>query len=226
MSPSEGWRASGSSPLVPHACACKTHPVDSAAASKIWTDYNAAQATRPVRPLCLDAMAAAGPGNGRLAIDLGCGAGKETAALLDARWRVHAVDSLADTRERLLAVLPADADGRLSVEVTPFEDIRAFPEAELIFAGYSLPFIHPDLFDAFWRMLVESLQPSGVIAVNLFGERDSWAGTPEWNFHTEADARGLFAGLEIVKFEVFDDDGQSFKGPKHWHIFDVIARKP
>ncbi|WP_211877021.1 class I SAM-dependent methyltransferase [Pseudarthrobacter albicanus] len=196
------------------------------AGSKVWAEYNAAQATRSVRPLCLDAMALAGPGNGRQAIDLGCGAGKETLALLDEGWRVHAVDSLPGTRERLLAIVPAAMDGLLYVDMRPFEDIRGLPEAGLIFAGYSLPFIHPKDFGRIWRVMLDALRPAGVIAVNLFGDRDSWADIADWNFHTEAEARQLFDGLEILKFEVFDDDGQSFRGPKRWHIFDVIARRP
>lgn len=200
--------------------------MESLADSKVWADYNAAQAERPVRSLCLDAMAFAGPGNGRCAIDLGCGAGKETLAMLRAGWHVHAVDSLPDTRERLLAIAPPDVDGRLRIEVRAFQDLRALPPAGLIFAGYSLPFIHPDRFAGFWAVMLRALQPQGVLAVNLFGDRDSWADIPEWNFHTETGARQLFAGLEILKFDVYDDDGQSFRGPKHWHIYDVIARKP
>jgi trans-aconitate methyltransferase len=204
----------------------KNGRVESLADSKVWTDYNAAQAARSVRPICLDAMALAGPGNGRQAIDLGCGAGKETLALLNHGWQVHAVDSLPDTRGRMLAMVPAGLEGQLSVEVCPFEDLRHLPQADLILASYSLPFIHPERFGRVWRMLRGSLGRGGVIAVNLFGERDSWADIPAWNFHTEAEARALFRGLEICKFEVYDDDGQSFRGPKHWHIFDVIARRP
>lgn len=200
--------------------------MESLADSKVWADYNAAQATRSVRPLCLEAMALAGPANGRRAIDLGCGAGKETLALLNGGWRVHAVDSLPDTRERLLGIAPADADGRLSIEVRAFQDLRGLPEADLIFAGYSLPFIHPDKFGGFWALMLDALRRPAMVAVNLFGDRDSWADVPEWNFHTEAQARQLFDGLAILKFEVYDADGQSFRGPKHWHIFDVIARKP
>ncbi|HEX9230210.1 MAG TPA: methyltransferase domain-containing protein [Arthrobacter sp.] len=199
--------------------------MESLADSKVWADYNAAQADRPVRSLCLDAMALAGPGDGRRAIDLGCGAGKETLALLNDGWNVHAVDSLPDTRERLRGIAP-DADGRLSIEVRAFQELRVLPPADLIFAGYSLPFIHPDTFGRFWAVLLDALRHQGIVAVNLFGDRDSWAGIPEWNFHTEPEARQLFAGLEIVKFEVYDADGQSFRGPKHWHIYDVVARKP
>ena len=199
--------------------------MESLADSKVWADYNAAQADRPVRSLCLDAMAFAGPGTGRRAIDLGCGAGKETLAMLRAGWSVHAVDSLPDTRERLLGIAPADAVGRLNIEVRAFQDLLQLPPAELIFAGYSLPFVHPDRFAGFWAVMLDALQPQGVLAVNLFGDRDSWAGIPVWNFHTETGARQLFAGLEILKFEVYDADGQSFRGPKHWHIYDVIARQ-
>ena len=164
----------------------KNEVVESLADSKVWADYNAAQAERPVRSLCLDAMALAGPGNGRQAIDLGCGAGKETLAMLADGWRVHAVDSLPDTRERLLGIAPADADGRLSIEMRAFQDLRALPRADLIFAGYSLPFIHPDKFGGFWAVMLGALRREGVVAVNLFGDRDSWADVPEWNFHTEA----------------------------------------
>ena len=200
--------------------------MDSPADSKVWADYNAAQADRPVRPLCLDAMAFAGPGNGRRAIDLGCGAGKETLALLAGGWRVLAVDSLPDTQDRLLATVPPALAERLEIELSPFERLPPLPEAGLILASYSLPFVHPENFARVWQMLLGALGPSGVIAVNLFGERDSWAVIPEWNFHTEAEARGLFEGLEILLFEAYDADGQSFRGPKHWHIFDVIARRP
>ena len=35
----------------------------------------------------------------------------------------------------------------------------------------------------------------------------------------------MFEGLDILTFETYDADGQSFRGPKHWHIFDVVARK-
>ena len=107
-----------------------------------------------------------------------------------------------------------------------FQELRVLPRADLIFAGYLLPVIHPDHFATFWAMLLETLRRQGTLAVNLFGDQDSWADIPEWNFHTAAQARQLFAGLDIRKFEVYDADGQSFRGPKHWHIYDVVAQKP
>jgi hypothetical protein len=37
------------------------------------------------------------------------------------------------------------------------------------------------------------------------------------------------AGLVYVRIMTFneeDEDGQADSGPKHWHVFDVIARQP
>lgn len=38
--------------------------------------------------------------------------------------------------------------------------------------------------------------------------------------------RALFEGLEIMSFNEEDEDGQADSGPKHWPVFDVIARQP
>ena len=45
-------------------------------------------------------------------------------------------------------------------------------------------------------------------------------------FHTEDAARALFDGFEVESFVEEDEDGESFDGPKHWHVFHVIARRP
>jgi hypothetical protein len=43
---------------------------------------------------------------------------------------------------------------------------------------------------------------------------------------TEGEVRDLFHGLEVLHFHVEDEDGAALSGPKHWHVFDVIARRP
>lgn len=39
-------------------------------------------------------------------------------------------------------------------------------------------------------------------------------------------AKELFDGLEVESFEEEEEDGEAFDGPKHWHVFHVIAREP
>ncbi len=100
------------------------------------------------------------------------------------------------------------------------------PAADLLYAGFSLPFCGPADFPALWQRVRTALRPGALLAVNLFGDRDSWAGSPDMTFQTRAEAEELVDGLEVVRFDEEDSDGQSFSGPKHWHVFDLIARRP
>jgi hypothetical protein len=36
----------------------------------------------------------------------------------------------------------------------------------------------------------------------------------------------LLDGLDIIRLEETERDGHAFSGPKHWHTFDILARKP
>jgi hypothetical protein len=44
-------------------------------------------------------------------------------------------------------------------------------------------------------------------------------------FHTEEQVRALPDKSEIESFHEQDEDGTATSGPKHWHLFTVIARK-
>jgi trans-aconitate methyltransferase len=194
--------------------------------SSSWAVYNAAQRGRAVRPLFAQVLALAGEGRGRRAIDLGCGAGVETLALLEAGWTVHALDSDQSSLAQLRQDAAEKSQYLLHTHEADFNQLSGLPEADLIYAGYALPFTRPAQFASMWATVLRSLRPDGWLAVNLFGDRDSWADNAEQIFLTETDARALFAGLEVERFDVQDEDGVAFSGPKHWHVFSVIARRP
>ncbi|ROP27711.1 methyltransferase family protein [Couchioplanes caeruleus] len=187
-----------------------------------WAAYNDDQHDRQPRPLCEELVALAGHGEGRPALDIGCGAGVETSTLLRAGWRVHAIDSAPGTPERVWRTV-GDRDG-LTIEVNDLSTLGELPAVDLVYAGYSLPYLAPRDFPRIWAMIRKSLRPGAWLAVNLFGERDSWASNPSETFLTEAAARSLFDGLHIVRFVEEDAPGESYSGLKHWHVFDVIAR--
>lgn len=189
-----------------------------------WAAYNDDRRDRAPRPLCAEVLSLAGDGGGRAALDVGCGAGVETAAMLDAGWRVCAMDSAPGTRERVLRTAGA-GHGGLTVDTTDLGEIDRLPPADLVYAGYSLPYVAPRDFPRVWGLIRASLRPGAWLAVNLFGDRDSWAGTPDETFLDEASVRALFDGLRIVRFGEEDAPGESYGGPKHWHVFDVIARR-
>jgi len=61
-------------------------------------------------------------------------------------------------------------------------------------------------------------------AGQLFGPHDEWYGRPGMNFHDRAGVLGMLAGMEVLQLVEDDHRGMSFEGPKHWHVFHVIAR--
>jgi hypothetical protein len=62
--------------------------------------------------------------------------------------------------------------------------------------------------------------------VNLYGAHDTWVDRPDMRFHERVQVEQLVNGLDIVVLDETEEDGMSFLGPKHWHVFDVIVRKP
>jgi hypothetical protein len=44
-------------------------------------------------------------------------------------------------------------------------------------------------------------------------------------FLSEDQVRGLLRDFHVEMFREQDEDGDSFSGPKHWHVFHVIAQK-
>ena len=70
------------------------------------------------------------------------------------------------------------------------------------------------------------LRPGGFVVVNVFGVRDTWAGDEFMTFVDRDTVDRMAAGLEVIAIDEEDADGSSFVGDKHWHVFDIVARRP
>jgi trans-aconitate methyltransferase len=190
-----------------------------------WKEYYQKLKGRVPRPLLLEVLAYyPETSTQRNAIDLGCGDGTESARLLERGWNVLAVDAQTAAIDHLLEKVSAENKSRLQTQVAKFSEVM-LPPADMVHASLSLPFCEPEHFPAFWQKIVAAIQPGGRFAGQFFGIKDSWADDPEMTFHTEDQVRLLFDGFEIESFHEQDEDGSSLNGPKHWHIFTVIARK-
>ena len=196
---------------------------------KSWNKFYEASSGREVRPLltrALELMGSEGRSPG-LAVDLGCGEGTDTAELLRRGWRVVAIDASEEginrtgARTEAAGLAPA-----LDTRCVGFENIEALPPADLVYAALSLPFCPPERFGDLWQSVRAAVgsAPGGWIAAQFFGPNDTWADNPRLSFHSRDEVEQLFAGLEIQAFEERDEDGHAVSGPKHWHIFDVIAK--
>lgn len=196
-------------------------PMQHSSADRDFSEYNAAQAARPVRPLALAALAAAeGTGtSGRTAIELGCGIGVEARFLAENGCTVHAYDvdpSVAPALDALAAELPVHP------EIIDLTRIAALPEADLVLSCAALPFLPRDGFDRLWSALTAALRPEGILAVDLFGDLDDWAGT-DGTYLARHEVDALLEGFEVLELAEEQRDGRSFSGPKHWHTYRVLA---
>ena len=192
-----------------------------------WAAYYRHTLGREPRPLFTKGMAAASavattPGR---AVEIGFGDGTETLALLASGWSVLAIDSTPEAAGVLRSRVPEADAGRLTIE-TASGELVDLPPFDLLYSGYALSFLQPAAFSRFWANLRDRLRPGGLIVLNIFGVRDTWAGDSSMTFLDSDAVRDLLDGFEVIAIDEEDQDGNSFTGAKHWHVFDVIARRP
>ncbi len=143
--------------------------------------------------------------------------------MLRSGWRVLAIDAEPEAIERLVARVGDES--RLETRVASFVDAE-WPEADLVNAGYALPFCPPERFGAVWERVAASVREGGRFSGQLFGEHDEWAADPELTFLTRAEALALLEPFELERFDEEDEDGKTALGDaKHWHVFHVVARR-
>jgi len=160
------------------------------------------------------------------ALDLGAGKLRDTMALLaDGFNSVLAVDASEVTAEAVGAL----SDPRLRAVTSRFEDFT-FPtnQFDLITSQFALSFCEQAEFRRVFGSLVASLKKGGIFTGQIFGRRDEWADstTPKRSYLGKTEVEELLKGLELLKFNEREEDSQTAVGLlKHWHYFEIIARK-
>lgn len=207
-------------------------PLYAYAATRDWAGYFAATAGRAPRDTllgALDRFAAEGVpmenGSPPLAVDLGCGEGRDTAEMLRRGWRVVAIDGHEEAFECLQARTDIEHWDRLEMRLSAFEECQ-IPACHLLNASFSLPFCEPDRFAGLWKVLALAIVPGGRFAGQLFGDRDSWAKLPDRSHQTRDEVERLLKPFEVELLQEEEKDGTDCSGAgKHWHVFHIIARK-
>ena len=187
---------------------------------KDWTRYYDAVGEEPRDTLleALDRFDAPG-----VAVDLGCGTGRDTIELLRRGWQVVAIDSAPEGIRRLRAA--TGDDERLETQVTAFED-AALPACDLVNASFSLPFCPHDRFADLWARIGKALRPGGRFCGQLFGDRDGWASDPGIAFLSRREVETLLGAYDVERLDEVEEDSKTAVGdPKHWHVFHVVARR-
>lgn len=159
------------------------------------------------------------------AIELGSGAGNDTVYLIKNNWNVCAIDR-EDVEGRITNRLNKQELERFSFKKQEFENLK-LEKNNLIVANYCLPFCNKDKFKELWDKIKESISPNGYFVGNFFGVNDSWNGMKDQMvFLSNTQVMELFNDFDVVRFKEVEKDGLTGLGiMKHWHIFDVIAKR-
>ena len=162
------------------------------------------------------------PGN---AIELGCGAGRDTINLIRNKWNVLAIDR-EDVKDRIMKRLKQEELKYFDFKKQNFEDI-ILEKNNLVVANFSIPFCSKSNFNELWNKINSSILPNGYFVGNFFGIRDEWRNAKEnMVFLDRQQVMDLFKKFDIINFEETEKDMRTGLGRmKHWHIFDVIAKK-
>src|SRR5215470_20121911 len=130
------------------------------------------------------------------ALDLGCGAGRDTRFLLQQGFRVTAVDRNPEAFLRLQDI----SSDQLTLVQCSFETF-SFGTYDLVSAQWSLPFIQSDLFEETLHKIKQSLRPDGIFTGQFFGVNDAWNTQDKtMTFCTQEQAQSFLYDLNIITF--------------------------
>ena len=179
-----------------------------AASERMTEDKSAGRATyygrlrdRPPRRTLLMALDRFGPPPPEgLAVDLGCGDGRDVIEMLRRGWNVVAVDAEPEALRRLQA-RPPPAGSDLTPIVARLEDVPLPIGLSLVNSSFALPLCGPEAFRRQSDRIREALPPGGRFSGQLYGPRDSWVGRPGMTFVGRDEALALLDGFEGEMFE-------------------------
>ncbi len=191
-----------------------------------WPDYYEITAERPswtTTRTAADAFGEHPPDGPRFAVDLGCGAGRDTRELLRRGWRVLATDMTPEGPETLWRLTREEDRERLETEVAPLQDFE-IPVCDLLNANLILPFQPAADYEATWERILAAIPVGGRFSGMLFGHKDQAAEEEGMTCPPPEVIRGYLDGFEIEYWAEKEEDGQTALGDDHhFHLIEVVA---
>lgn len=200
--------------------------------AEYWARYYAVTVDRPAWPtvkFAIERFAAEASAEPRprpqFAVDLGCGAGRDSRELLGAGWQVLAVDREPGAIAALEAATPPALRPALTGQVADLVDV-AIPTCDLVNASLCLPFLTSA---AYWATLGRSLAAlpvGGRFAALLFGDRDESVSDPAMTCPSPDAIRATLHGFEVEHWSEREEDTKTALGdPHHYHLIELVARR-
>ena len=100
------------------------------------------------------------------AVELGCGAGRDTVCLIKNGWNVLAIDR-ENVESRIVAKLSEEELKQFKFSKQKFEYIE-LEKNNLVVANFSLPFCNKNNFKELWNKINDSILKDGYFVGNFF----------------------------------------------------------
>jgi trans-aconitate methyltransferase len=194
---------------------------------KSWSPYYQEKLYKQPRTLLLQALQFCNTHH-HTALDLGAGAGNDTAYLLQHGWSVWANDKerealdIIASRKDILPYLNHLTYIHSSFTNIPWNDLPLF---NLIYASYALPFLTKEDFYIVWNHVINQLQADGIIALHLFGDQhqafNAWQ-RQHMSFFNKQEVSLLLKNLDIKILE--ESCERNDRGIMD-HSFTIIVQK-
>ncbi len=198
--------------------------------SEYWSRYYEVTADRPAWEtvkLALRLFAAEdaqGPRR-RLAVDLGCGAGRDARDLLLAGWHVLAIDREPAAIAALDAATPPHLRPALETQVADLATVD-LPACDLVNASLCLPFLAPGPFWRTWERVLGAVPIGGRVSAMLFGNHDGSASDPSMTCPPPQMIRETLSSFEIEHWVDREEETETALGePHHFHLVELVARR-
>lgn len=175
-----------------------------------------------------------------IAIELGPGAGANTAYMIKNGWKVTAIDVNSKSKEKIEEKLKdvlseEEINQKLTFRNEAFEKLKLEKNSCDLVVGFdSLHFCDKNHFQEFFKNIVDALKPGGYLIGNLLGVKDSWKNEAMYmKFFTYEELKKLiekdfeFEGDDTLIFqERIQENGKDLSGrSKCWHGFYLRIRK-
>jgi cyclopropane fatty-acyl-phospholipid synthase-like methyltransferase len=160
-----------------------------------------------------------------IAVDLGCGAGRDTVILLKHGWTVVSYD-INNNAQYILERITPEERSRFTFVKSRHQDAE-IPKCDLVVANDSMHYLSKEEFKTIIDKIYDSLNPNGDFIAEFLGNKDDWAkNDPDNAFISLKELREIMGNrFEIEAFREHEVDKPTLEGEqKHWHTVSVITR--